>query len=86
MGGGNIESTVVDANKGQRTYLGATKQTWYIYYICGVASIANMFQGFDSGIYTIIIAEQAFIDEFNITGARSGVVASMGESQRNILI
>ena len=35
------------------------------------------FQGFDSGIYTIIIAEPAFVDEFNLNGARSGVVASM---------
>lgn len=42
-----------------------------------MASIANIFQGFDSGIYTVIIAEKAFIDEFNVVGARSGVIASM---------
>lgn len=73
MDGRHTETSVVDANKGQRTYLGANKQTWCIYYICGVASIANMFQGFDSGIYTIIIAEPAFVEESEITGAHAGV-------------
>lgn len=45
---------------------------------CGTLLIdRNSFQGFDSGIYTIIISEQAFIDEFSITSSKSGVVASM---------
>lgn len=57
--------------------MGQTKGTWYIYWICLVASIANIFQGFDSGIYTIIIADQAFIDKFKVSGSRAGVVASM---------
>ena len=61
----------------QKTFLGQTPGTWYIYWICGVASLANIFQGFDSGIYTIIIAEKAFIERFNITGSRQGAVASM---------
>jgi hypothetical protein len=63
----------------QRTYLGQTKASWYIYWICAVASIANIFQGFDSGIYSIIISDSRFIDYFNVSGARSGVVASMGK-------
>ena len=42
-----------------------------------VASIANIFQGFDSGIYTVIISEKPFINLFNVSGTRSGVVASM---------
>lgn len=45
-----------------------------------MASIANIFQGFDSGIYSIIISDPRFIDYFNVAGARAGVVASMGES------
>lgn len=61
----------------ERTFLGQTKGTWYIHWICLVASIANVFQGFDSGIYTIIIAEKTFLDRFKITGPRAGVVASM---------
>jgi 3-methyladenine DNA glycosylase Mpg len=61
----------------RKTFLGQTAGTWYIYWICGVASLANIFQGFDSGIYTIIIAEKAFIERFNITGSRQGAVASM---------
>ena len=64
------------AKKG--TFLGQTKAAWYIYLICGVASIANIFQGFDSGIYSIIISDKRFINYFQISGARSGVVASMG--------
>jgi hypothetical protein len=87
------------------TFLGQTKGTWYIYWICAVASIANIsvipgifcscqnsvskdsgsnrknyyrFQGFDSGIYSIIISDDRFIDYFQVSGARSGVVASMG--------
>ena len=39
------------------------------------------FQGFDSGIYSIIISDSRFIDYFNVKGAKSGVVASMGKSQ-----
>jgi hypothetical protein len=74
----------------QPTFLGQTKASWYIYWICAVASIANIFQGFDSGIYSIIISDSRFIDYFNISGARSGVVASMGEHSslmiRRILI
>ncbi|KAL1982904.1 hypothetical protein VTN96DRAFT_756 [Rasamsonia emersonii] len=61
----------------QKTFLGQTKGEWYIYWICAVASIANIFQGFDSGIYSIIISDQRFIDYFHVDGARSGVVASM---------
>ncbi|KAE9379867.1 general substrate transporter [Stipitochalara longipes BDJ] len=61
----------------QRTFLGQTKASWYIYWICAVASIANIFQGFDSGIYSIIISDSRFINYFNVSGARSGVVASM---------
>lgn len=61
----------------EKTFLGQSKGTWYIYWICLVASLANIFQGFDSGIYTIIIAEKAFLDRFKITGPRAGVVASM---------
>lgn len=83
----------------QPTFLGQTKATWYIYWICGVASIANMyedfntgiqeerltallrrFQGFDSGIYSVILADKHFIEYFNVGGARSGVVASMSKS------
>jgi hypothetical protein len=37
----------------------------------------SSFQGFDSGIYTIIISDKTFINEFNVSGARAGVVASM---------
>jgi hypothetical protein len=66
-----------DQQTDQKTFLGQTAGTWYIYWICAVASIANIFQGFDSGIYTIIIAENAFIDRFNLTGSRQGAVASM---------
>lgn len=36
------------------------------------------FQGFDSGIYSIIISDKRFINYFNVSGARAGVVASMG--------
>ncbi|KAJ5205090.1 MFS sugar transporter [Penicillium cinerascens] len=61
----------------QPTFLGQTKAEWYIYWICGVASIANIFQGFDSGIYSVILADNDFIDYFDVRGARSGVVASM---------
>jgi hypothetical protein len=46
--------------------------------VCAIASIANIFQGFDSGIYSIIISDARFIDYFDVAGARSGVVASMG--------
>lgn len=56
----------------EKTFLGQTKGTWFIYWICLVASLANIFQGFDSGIYTIIIAEKTFLDRFNINGPRSG--------------
>ena len=42
-----------------------------------VASIANIFQGFDSGIYKVIISENPFINLFNVSGTRSGIVASM---------
>jgi hypothetical protein len=38
----------------------------------------SSFQGFDSGIYSIIISDSRFIDYFNVGGARAGVVASMG--------
>ncbi|KAN0119231.1 general substrate transporter [Hyaloscypha variabilis] len=73
----------------QPTFLGQTKASWYIYWICAVASIANIFQGFDSGIYSIIISNSRFIDYFNVSGARSGVVASMvnlGNVIGNLLI
>ncbi|KXL47795.1 hypothetical protein M433DRAFT_131784 [Acidomyces richmondensis BFW] len=74
----DIEMDVTPSNHYKpRKILGQTTQAWYIYWICAVASIANIFQGFDSGIYTVIIAEKAFIDEFNVVGARSGVIASM---------
>lgn len=82
--------------KQHRKILGQTTAAWYIYWICAVASIANMwvycqchlvflshfvcrFQGFDSGIYSIIISDSRFIDYFGVKGARSGVVASMGK-------
>ncbi|KZO91082.1 general substrate transporter [Calocera viscosa TUFC12733] len=61
----------------QKTFLGQTKAAWYIYWICGVASIANIFQGFDGGIYSIILSDPRFIDYFNVAGARLGVVSSM---------
>jgi hypothetical protein len=82
------------------TFLGQTKASWYIYWICAVASIANMwvdnpqpslftqltvlpsFQGFDSGIYSIIISDKRFINYLNVSGARAGVMASMGMSHR----
>src|SRR5271156_6206876 len=84
----------------KRTFLGQTKASWYIYWICAVASIANMwvdnpstitlhttdsspsFQGFDSGIYSIIISDKKFIKYLNVSGARAGVMASMGVSHR----
>ncbi|RDL36404.1 MFS sugar transporter [Venustampulla echinocandica] len=69
--------TVTPHSTQQKTYLGQTKATWYIYWICAVASIANVFQGFDSGIYSIIISDIRFIDYFDVSGARAGVVASM---------
>ena len=84
--------------KQHRKILGQTTAAWYIYWICAVASIANMyvlclygkvlptdlifrFQGFDSGIYSIIISDPRFIKYFSVQGARSGVVASMGTFQ-----
>lgn len=72
-----MEDVSLEDDPPQRTFLGQTKGTWYIYWICLVASIANIFQGFDSGIYTVIISEKSFINLFNVSGARSGVVASM---------
>lgn len=72
-----MEDVNLEDEPPERTFLGQTKGTWYIYWICLVASIANIFQGFDSGIYTIIISEKSFINLFNISSARSGVVASM---------
>lgn len=68
----------------QKRYLGQTAGTWYIYWICAVASVANIFQGFDSGIYTIIIADKNFINRFDITGSRQGAVASMISKLRSI--
>lgn len=53
--------------------------------VCAVASIANIFQGFDSGIYSIIISDSYFIDYFNVRGARSGIVASMGKQINPVL-
>ncbi|ETI25853.1 hypothetical protein G647_02630 [Cladophialophora carrionii CBS 160.54] len=53
------------------------KGDWYIYWICAVASLANIFQGFDSGIYSIIISDHKFTDYFHLSDARVGVVASM---------
>ncbi|OQV11149.1 hypothetical protein CLAIMM_15033 [Cladophialophora immunda] len=53
------------------------KSNWYIYWICAVASLANIFQGFDSGIYSIIISDKKFGDYFHLSSAREGVVASM---------
>jgi hypothetical protein len=46
-----------------------------------VTDLLFRFQGFDSGIYSIIISDSRFIDYFNVKGARSGVVASMGKSE-----
>jgi hypothetical protein len=43
-----------------------------------ISYFVSRFQGFDSGIYSIIISDNRFIDYFNVSGARSGVVASMG--------
>lgn len=90
-------SAATPGRKQHRKILGQTTAAWYIYWICAVASIANMwvkvstmqsfhtesvcrFQGFDSGIYSIIISDSRFIDYFGVKGARSGVVASMGKS------
>lgn len=61
----------------QKRYFGQTKGAWYIYWICGVASIANIFQGFDNGMYSIILSDDKFLDYFNLFGARQGAVASM---------
>ncbi|KIV81644.1 hypothetical protein PV11_03814 [Exophiala sideris] len=53
------------------------KGDWFIYWICAVASLANIFQGFDSGIYSIIISDKKFNDYFHLSSSRVGVVASM---------
>ena len=55
------------------------KGDWYIYWICAVASLANIFQGFDSGIYSIIISDHKFSAYFHLSSARVGVVASMSK-------
>lgn len=55
------------------------KGDWFIYWICAVASLANIFQGFDSGIYSIIISDKKFNAYFHLSSSRVGVVASMSK-------
>ena len=45
-------------------------------------TVLPSFQGFDSGIYSIIISDKRFINYLNVRGARAGVMASMGMSHR----
>lgn len=40
----------------------------------------DRFQGFDSAIYSVILADPHFIKYFDVGGAKSGVVASMSKS------
>jgi hypothetical protein len=54
----HVVSNISTTRTRQPTFLGQTKASWYIYWICAVASIANIFQGFDSGIYSISFLTQ----------------------------
>lgn len=54
-----------------------SKGSWYIYFISTAASIANFFQGFDAGLYSIIISDVAFGKYFKLTAAKEGAVQSI---------